>query len=303
MISAPDMALHSHFLDRLTYFFTLPVLRRVGALAAVITVQLSVLVSVVGAQVPRVIHVDGTQIAIRVFGSFGPSTLFEAGLGEDAGSFIPLAQHLSRCATAVLYDRPGTGKTGLRTGGVVRAATVADELDELMSRAGIAPPFVLVGHSLGGLYVQAYARTRPDKVAAVVLIDATSPLQPPGMFVSKAPPKPGTAATAEAAGVAESIAALRTGPPFPPIPLIVIVANDPHEAPALRTLWREVQARTAALSPKGRLIEVSSGHFVKTDKPQVVIDAIVDAAAAAGYDVAACRQAPRSAEPGSTRAK
>jgi hypothetical protein len=58
-----------------------------------------------------------------------------------------------------------------------------------------------------------------------------------------------------------------------------------------------VHARTAALSPKGRLVEVSSGHFVRADKPQVVIDVILDAVAAAGHDVVACRHAARPAEP------
>jgi pimeloyl-ACP methyl ester carboxylesterase len=283
----------------------LPALRHAAAFTAAVAVGLWAPVAVVEAQVLRVIDVGGTQIALRVFGSSGPSILFEAGLGEDAGSFTPLAQQLSRCAKAALYDRPGTGKSGPRAGDVVLAGTVADELDALMSRAGIPPPFVLVGHSLGGLYVQAYARTRPDKVAAVVLIDATSPLEPPGLFAWKVLPKPGTVAAAEAAGVAESIAALRAGPPFPPVPLIVIVANDPLDTPARRALWREVQARTAALSPKGRLVEVSSGHFVKADKPQVVMDAILDAVTAAGYDVTACRHAsrPRPAGMSNTPAK
>lgn len=89
------------------------------------------------------------------------------GRGEDSDSFVKIARQLSHCATAVLYDRPGTGRSERRKEPLVLASTVADELDEVLARAFVPPPFILVGHSLGGLYVQAYARSRPRKVAAV----------------------------------------------------------------------------------------------------------------------------------------
>ena len=151
------------------------------------------------------------------------------------------------------------------------------------------PPYILVGHSLGGLYVQAYARSRPRKVAAVVLIDATTPLEPPDTFVSTVPPRAGTTAATEEAGVPGSMAALRAGPPFPPVPLIVIAASDHNDTPAREAMWQDVQAHTAMLSPRGELVSVAGGHFVQTENPQIVVTAILDAATAAGYDVAACR--------------
>ena len=127
-----------------------------------------------------------------------------------------------RLSTTVLS---GTGREPLRNGcpacrtpgarTVVLASTVADELDEVLTRAFVHPPYILVGHSLGGLYVQAYARSHPRKVAAVVLIDATTPLEPPDTFVSTIPPTAGTTAAAEEAGFPESMAALRAGRPFP----------------------------------------------------------------------------------------
>jgi pimeloyl-ACP methyl ester carboxylesterase len=246
-----------------------------------------VIVDAAPAQVSRTVEAGG--VAVRIFGSSGPSVVFEAGRGEDSESFVQIAQQLSRCATAVLYDRPGTGSIGPRTEPVVLASTVGDELDEVLTRAFVPPPYILIGHSLGGLYVQAYARSRPRKVAAVVLIDATTPLESPDTFVSTMPPTAGTTAAAEEAGVPESMAALRAGPPFPPVPLFVIAASDHNDTPAREALWQDVQGRTAALSPKGRFVTVAGGHFVQTENPQVVATAILDAATAAGYDVAACR--------------
>lgn len=241
------------------------------------------------AQVSRSVEAGGKRIAVRIFGNSGPSVVFEAGRGEDSDSFVQIARQLSHCVTGVLYDRPGTGSSDPRPEPVVLASTVADELDEVLARANVPPPYILVGHSLGGLYAQAYAGSRPRKVAAVVLIDATSQLEPPDTFVSTVPPRAGTTAATEEAGVPESIAALRAGSPFPPVPLIVIAASDHNETPTREALWQDVQARTAMLSPRGKLVTVGGGHFVQTENPQVVVTAILDAATAAGYDVAACR--------------
>ena len=70
-----------------------------------------------------------------------------------------IARQLSHCAAAI-DDRPGTGRSERRKEPLVLASTVADELDEVLARAFVPPPYILVGHSLGGLYVQAYARAR-----------------------------------------------------------------------------------------------------------------------------------------------
>ena len=70
------------------------------------------------------------------------------------------------------------------------------------------------------------------------------------------------------------------GPGFPSVPLIVLAATDHGVTPELEALWQEVQARTAVLSPNGRLVVVEgSGHFIQGDRPQVVIDAVLDASA------------------------
>ncbi|HET8701883.1 MAG TPA: alpha/beta fold hydrolase, partial [Nitrococcus sp.] len=172
----------------------------------------------------------------------------------------------------------------------VLAANVADVLLAQLRAHGLPRPYILVGHSIGGLYVQAFARNHPQVVAGAVLVDAASPFEPPGVFVSTVPPKPGSVAAAEEAGVAPSVAALLAGPPFPPVPLLVMAATDHDDTPAREALWRSVQRRTAALSPKGRLIVVHSGHFIQTDRPASVIAAVLTVAAGSGENVAACRR-------------
>ena len=75
------------------------------------------------------------------------------------------------------------------------------------------------------------------------------------------------------------------GPPFPPIPLIVMAATAHDVTPEREALWQDVQTQTAALSPKGRLVIVQgSGHCIQNDRPQVVIAAVREAMREAGAD-------------------
>ena len=239
-------------------------------------------------------QVGDVHIAVEMLGHSGPPIVFESGLGEGIHSWGHVAPPLAACARVVLYDRPGIGRSSPRAAtGIVLASAVADRLAKLLRVIGAAPPYILVGHSLGGLYVQSFARRYPNNVAAVVLIDSASPFEPPGMFVSSVPFAPGSVAAAEEQGVAPSVAAMLAGPAFPSVPLFVLAAAGHGDTPAREAAWREVQARTAALSPKGRLeIVEGSGHFIQNDRPQAVIAAILRAARESGADVSGCRVLP-----------
>jgi pimeloyl-ACP methyl ester carboxylesterase len=233
---------------------------------------------------------DDAKLAFQLLGHAGPTVVFESGQGLGMASWDRVAPRLAGCARVVVYDRPGIGDSPARLSNrPVMADTVADELARLLRAIGAAPPYILVGHSLGGLYVQSFARRNPKDVAAVVLVDAASPLEPPGVFVSTAPLEPGSISAAEEAGVAPSDAALLAGPPFPPVPLIVLVATDHDDTPQREALWQDVQSRTAALSPKGHLEVVDrSGHFIQVDRPEVVVGAVLQAARLSGVKLSGC---------------
>jgi pimeloyl-ACP methyl ester carboxylesterase len=225
-------------------------------------------------------------------GEAGPVVVFENGMGERFASWQPVARRLAPCMRLVLYDRTGIGASGpRREHGPRLADQVADTLKDLLGALGIAPPYILVGHSLGGLYMQAFARKHPADIGGVVLVDGVSPLEPPGAFEN---PKmaAGTIAEAEVSGLEPSIAAMRAGPPFPPVPLVVMSARL-DVSPELQAIWRDTHVRTATLSPKGRLVVLDdSGHFIQTDRPQAVADAVLSVARESGADVSACSGTP-----------
>ena len=144
-----------------------------------------------------------------------------------------------------------------------------------LAAADIRPPYILVGHSLGGLYVQMFAKKYLQEVSGVVLLDASSPEAPPELK-TRARLEPGTAAYFEEEGVTESNRQVVNGGPFPDVPLAVIAATDhgPFFKEWEPTLMR-LQRRLATLSPQATfLVAQGSGHDVQVDRPDIVIDAV-----------------------------
>ena len=230
------------------------------------------------------VHIGDADIAFERLGGAGPVIVFASGLGADMRDWEEVARLVAAFARVVLYDRLGIGSSSPRRGTtVLLASTVADELQAFLHAIEIPPPYILVGHSLGGFYMQAFARKCPCETAGVVLVDSASPLEPPGAFDLTVPPEPGSIAASEEAGFSPSAAAMLAGPPFPPVPLIVLVATNHDVTPDREALWQQVQEHTAALSPQGRLrIVPGAGHSIQKDLPQVVVEAVLEAVRDAG---------------------
>jgi pimeloyl-ACP methyl ester carboxylesterase len=120
----------------------------------------------------QLIDVGGHKLHISCTGSGSPTVVLEAGLGEPAAMMSGWVQPGVATATKVcVYDRAGRGwsepaetpQDGL---------TIATDLHTLLSRAQIDGPYVLAGHSSGGVYVQVFAAQYPEEVAGVVLLDS-----------------------------------------------------------------------------------------------------------------------------------
>jgi pimeloyl-ACP methyl ester carboxylesterase len=221
--------------------------------------------------------IDGQNFHIETLGDSGPTIVFEAGLGNDVSTWKSVAGPVAAFARVVLYDRPGLGQSLplVNKSVPVTADQVATSLHKLLAVADIRPPFILVGHSLGGLYVQMFARKYPRDVAGVILLDSSS-VDAPSELKTRARLEPGTAPYLEEEGVAESNKEVTNAAPFPNIPLTVIAATDhgPFFKDWEPTLMR-LQLQLATLSPHANLIVAEgSGHDVQFDRPAIVIDAI-----------------------------
>ena len=230
-----------------------------------------------------IFDVSGQSFHIETFGASGPTVIFEAGLGNDSTTWKFVAHPVATFARVVLYDCAGLGQSlPLMRDSAITANEVATNLHALLSAADIRPPYILVGHSLGGLYVQMFARKYPKEVSGVVLLDASSP-DAPDELKTRAHLKPGTAAYLEQEGIPESNKQVVNGGPFPDVPLTVVAATDhgPFFKEWEPTLMR-LQRQLATLSPQATFIVAQgSGHDVQVDRPEIVIDAVRRMAGAA----------------------
>jgi pimeloyl-ACP methyl ester carboxylesterase len=124
------------------------------------------------------VHADGRQTHLQVLGaeSDGPTVVLEAGMGSFSPNWYWVQQELAATVRSVAYDRAGLGWSR-RSRRPRDAQTIAVELRDALREAGIEPPYVLAGHSFGGLPVRAFADLYPDLTAGLILVDASHPDQ------------------------------------------------------------------------------------------------------------------------------
>ncbi len=119
----------------------------------------------------QMIDVGGHRLYIECTGSGSPTVVLQAGLGASSSSWAGIAPNVAASTTVCAYDRAGHGRSE-EAAGPQDGIALATDLHTLLERAGVAGPYVLVGHSSGGPYVRVFAARYPDEVAGMVLLDA-----------------------------------------------------------------------------------------------------------------------------------
>jgi len=124
----------------------------------------------------QMIDVGGYRLHINCTGTGSPTVIIEAGLGDWSLPWNAVQEEVAKTTQVCTYDRAGMGYS--EASPLPRTAEqFAFELHTLLERANVEGPYVLVGHSLGGLTVRIFVRDYPTEVAGVVLIDSMSPRQ------------------------------------------------------------------------------------------------------------------------------
>lgn len=122
------------------------------------------------------VHNGVQQMHINCSGYGDTTVVLEAGLGSTSLDWLLVQEQITPHARVCSYDRSGYGWSD-RSASIRLISTMAKELDKLLIMAGESPPFVIAGHSFGGLIAQFFAHEFPHKTAAVVLVDSTHPQQ------------------------------------------------------------------------------------------------------------------------------
>lgn len=113
---------------------------------------------------------QGRRLFLSQMGD-GPAVIFESGIAATSQNWAQMQESVSAFALSVSYDRGGLGWSS-ESASERTPSNIVRELRALLQQAGIAAPYVLVGHSFGGLVVRHFAAEHPGEVAGVVLVDA-----------------------------------------------------------------------------------------------------------------------------------
>ncbi len=122
----------------------------------------------------ELVDVGGHRLHLSCTGTGSPTVVLEPGAGEMAANLGLITPDVARTTRVCAYDRAGRGWSD-PADTTQNGARIAADLHTLLHRAGVPGPYVLAGHSFGGLYVLAFAARYPDEVAGMVLVDSTAP--------------------------------------------------------------------------------------------------------------------------------
>jgi pimeloyl-ACP methyl ester carboxylesterase len=261
-----------------------------------------------GKEMDEMVNIGTHSLHVRCTGSGEPTVVIDTGAGDLAAKWYGVQDQLAQVAHVCTYDRAGYGQS--EPGPMPRhVQQAASELKLLLEKAGLKGPYVLVGHSLGGLNLQVFADQYPDLVAGLVLLDPA-----PRDFISgKAFPdlyqmfkQAGAEMQTTAEGlrassnaeerakadyvaavasehqsmVADGAAQVAAVASLRDIPLTVVASGKPNpafgdEAQAYQAFWIEQSRALAERSTNGTFILVQeSGHHLQVDAPDVVVAAI-----------------------------
>ncbi len=261
---------------------------------------------------------NGRRMYLECRGSGSPAVILVGGLRASADDWDiaerpgpTVLRAIASLTRVCAYDRPGTpvGEKPSRSDPVRQPASPAEavaDLHALVTRAKVQAPFVLVGHSLGGLIVRLYAGTYPNDVAGLVLVDALSEglqdAETPEQWKLQRKLMMGDMSEAlkiypdvELIDPDLTLAQMRNATPIRAMPLIVLSADKPWgpQVPGMiasgilakdtppdagyitDAAQKVAQAKLAALAPGSKHItKTDSGHEIHKEQPRLVTDAI-----------------------------
>jgi pimeloyl-ACP methyl ester carboxylesterase len=229
----------------------------------------------------RMIDVGGFRLAIYCRGTGSPTVVLESGGGRSSAAWLGLEPVLARTTRVCSYDRAGLGNSDARVPlEPVQAAKVIEELHTLLRGAGISPPYVLGGWSLGGFFNRLFTKRYAPEVVGLVSVDGTPiglPGEPSWMKPPGQPPIDllGGPGFPDSYYYAAADAELAAAPDLGSRPFVVLTHGRSDGAPDdFEALWKIWQKRVALLSTSSILVRVDfAGHGIQSEAPDLTAEA------------------------------
>lgn len=249
----------------------------------------------------------GYQVHIHCQGEGSPTVIVDVGLGDDSTDWLPVQTGVSANSRICVFDRPGYGWSdfGPQPRNSMR---IAFELETLLARAEIKPPYIMVGHSFGGYNIRVFTANHPEQVQGMVLVDASHEDQYERFQISLPqnynrrsnililPKSSGGeahmnkpqvlrerafhAARAEISSLSDSARQVQQHRELPAIPLVIVSRGKPEwfgdlSQQTREKTWTDLQQELYLLSPISQHVFAhESGHDIPQYQPQIIIDAI-----------------------------
>ena len=231
------------------------------------------------------VNVGGYKLRLQTAGSGTPTVILDGGLGNGLEVWSDVFREVARFTRVMAYDRAGLGES--EPGPEPRSFTqMATELHKLLHNAGVPPPYVLVGHSMGAGNIRAFAHLFRQEVAGLVFVD------PLNVTASKSQ----TETEREAASAVEE-AALENAPAGvqaewrflksdgrnaqlesfgrpPDVPMMLLVAGRDRAPHWEESVLAEYGTWMVEATEGGLVLTPSSTHYIQLDEPWLVVSAI-----------------------------
>jgi pimeloyl-ACP methyl ester carboxylesterase len=228
------------------------------------------------------INIDGKKIKYIYADKGTPYTIvFENGLGTGMAFWDKTFLDLSKEHSVFAYSCPFKDEMKItKEGWGDDAQSVTENIKVVLDKCKIITPYILVGHSLGGLYIQLFTKEYPDIVKAMVLVDGTYPDEFSDMEAMQIPLKLQKAWKNLSKNATNIGQTLLTSPITKEIPITILSAllkEDIHEHPEwgkMISCMHKKQEEYLTLYPWAKQNWVDSGHNIHFEKPEVVIDAV-----------------------------
>ncbi|WP_051287464.1 alpha/beta fold hydrolase [Paenibacillus taiwanensis] len=226
-----------------------------------------------------------------------PTVVFDSGNGDDSSIWSQVAPQISSYTQTFTYDRVGLGQSDLAAGLDRSAKGSAERLHSLLHKAQVKGPYLLVSHSIAGLYARQFQALYPDEVAGIVFVDSSyehmeSSLFPDPDFTDAERRSIMEADLSNGTGIPiegnyndlltsyQQIATARTQDSLRNVPISVLTGGNhgyPSHFGSMEQRWASLQQQLASLSNfTTHHLDPDHGHYLHTQNPQLVIQHIVD---------------------------
>ncbi|GEC88935.1 MULTISPECIES: alpha/beta fold hydrolase [Brevibacillus] len=230
------------------------------------------------------LDIGGVRLCFKYFGEISdfPTVVFDSGYGCTLNYWSSIGGDISKHTRMFIYDRAGIGESESDER-PRHSQQIIENLRSLLQKANVSPPYVLVGHSFGGLNVRLYASTFPEEVAGVILLDPCHEDQNKVMvplFSEEIQAAYYSQFVLEGSiqEMEESFEQARNSKSLGNKPLIVVSGTlQSHHNPESMAAWVHLHKELTKLSTRSKHIIVeNAGHAIHIDQPDVVVDIIKD---------------------------